>query len=349
MGKKTPIKIIVNRTAHTLSSPTVTLKVLSLNTRMVGKSLSELKWLVNGFAVNRRQLLFTGEPGTGKELLAEIYAESIGKELFPLNCAGMSESTAISKLFGHEKGSFTGATQARSGMFSKTGVIFLDELGAASDDFKAMLLRVLENGDYAPLGSDKNKKISKDTIVCAATNEPDNIRQDLRDRFTTLNVPPLRARMGDIPELVKELSPKEISFISNDALKILTKHNWPGNVRELRHTMQIATDLALFDGKDTIRVQHLVTLSGEVADSSRKWKISSLKAKAIVFPRREFFKPFVTPISARVQFWDEPGGYKKKFYQYFSSQGYTPDSLHKRFRTLSVNTIKGRPEFKNKV
>jgi len=331
----TPEAPTENRGTLEITDPPATLKASGLELcELAGHSMEGLGRLVTDFAKNDRNLLFVGEPGTGKELLADIFSKSSERHKHSFNCAGMSENVAKSALFGHVKEAFTGATKSREGLFekAKNGFIFLDELGASNlGDFQAQLLRVLETGDYLPLGDDEVKHIMN-VSVCSATSEPQNIRQDLRDRFITLYIPPLRTRPGDISKLLKTLWGKEnvddINYVSGEALKLLKHHLWPGNVRELRKTIQVAIDLARFDGSDTIRLPHLPTINGDKTDNSRKFKISVLKSGgAPPLPRDDFFRPFATLTSTKEQFWADPESYKNEFYDHY--YGWTPTELHK--------------------
>lgn len=336
--KNTPITIEPDDSVISLANPTITIEVFALGTKMFGTSLNHLKRLVHGFAVNGRNLLFVGEPGTGKELLAEIYAEASNKTLHPFNCAGVSEESAASALFGHIKGAYTGAIEGREGLFPQDGFIFLDEMGAATPNVQAQLLRVLETGDYSPLGSDEKKRIN-DAVVCAATSEPGNIRRDLRDRFITLYLPTLRERRGDIPELVKMLLADKIKFISCQALNLLKQHDWPGNIRELGKVLQVAVDLASFDRSDTIRTNHLPTLgSSDSVDESRKRNVSKSKSEAIILPRETFFKQPETRDLNIKKFWADPETFKKEFYSYFN--GYTATELNNLYRRAKYTTLR---------
>jgi len=317
---------------------------MKLETVAAGNSINNLKKLVYSFAEFGRNLLFVGEPGSGKEVFSDIYAEGCKREKYPLNCVGLTDSTATSALFGHKKGSFTGALEDRDGLFKKAnkgGMVFLDELGAASPSFKAQLLRVLETGDYLPLGSDKTEKID-DVSVCAATSEPEKIRQDLRDRFITLYIPPLRCREGDIPEIIKKIlkdEDKTPKYISNNVLNSLKNHSWPDNIRGLQKVLQIAVDLANLDGSKIIRSYHLPLLSNSTTDKSKRIEISTLAGRAEVIPRNSFFKPFHS-IEDVNKFWTDPESYKKAFYNYFHSQGLTASKLHKLFPDAAISTLK---------
>jgi DNA-binding NtrC family response regulator len=202
-------------------------------------------------------VLIRGETGTGKELVAKaIHYNSPRKDkpLVTLECTSLSESLIESELFGHKKGSFTGAISDRKGAFETAdgGTIFLDEIGDMPQEAQSKLLRVLEQKEIKPVGEDRSKKV--DVRVIAATNQDledasseGKFRQDLLNRLNiiTLFIPPLRQRKEDIPFLakhfVKQISGeigKRVDGISPQALKVIDQYDWPGNVRELENTLR---------------------------------------------------------------------------------------------------------------
>jgi len=201
-------------------------------------------------------VLIVGETGTGKELVAEsIHRASERTGSFvPVNCGSLSAELAASELFGHEKGSFTGALRRHVGAFerAKGGTLFLDELAEMPIGLQPHFLRVLETAEVQPVGSEQ--EVAVDARIVAATNrDPEQaiasklLRPDLYFRLSVLPIamPPLRARPSDIPLLVKhflgELATdgRERMF-SDDAMQRLAAYHWPGNVRELRHVVQRA-------------------------------------------------------------------------------------------------------------
>lgn len=236
-------------------------------------------------------VLIEGESGTGKELLAQaIHSNSLrrGNAFIPLNCAGLTESLLESELFGHAKGSFTGATEARKGLFeiADKGTLFLDEIGDMPMVMQAKLLRVLEDGIVVPVGSNKSTVV--DVRVISATNhnltalvEQGKFRQDLyfRIKGVSITVPPLRSRAEDIAELADYFladACQEIGVppktISDNALMILQGYAWPGNVRQLRtaiRTMAVMSDAEKLDVRDIPQeIHHLRQLAGGVAVSA---------------------------------------------------------------------------------
>jgi formate hydrogenlyase transcriptional activator len=215
-------------------------------------------------------VLITGETGTGKELVARaIHKRSrrATRAFVSLNCAAIPPSLVASELFGYEKGAFTGATQRRLGRFEVAdgGTIFLDEIGELPSETQVALLRVLQERSFERVGG--SQPITVNVRVVAATNrdlhaavEAGAFRQDLFYRLNVfpLNVPPLRARIDDIPILVEYLTEryarkagKKIETIKKQTLELFQAYDWPGNVRELQNVVERA--VILCDG-DTLVV-----------------------------------------------------------------------------------------------
>jgi transcriptional regulator with PAS, ATPase and Fis domain len=208
-------------------------------------------------------VLITGESGSGKEVFSHIIHQMSARKHGPfiaVNCGAIPEGTIDSELFGHEKGSFTGAHEARKGYFEVVngGTIFLDEVGELPLGTQARLLRVLESGEYIRVGSSKVQKT--DARVVAATNvdmfgavQAGKFREDLYYRLNTvpLKIPPLRDRKEDIHLLfrkfVADFSDKYRSpnvTLADDAVQVLTNYGWPGNVRQLKN---IAEQIAVLE------------------------------------------------------------------------------------------------------
>jgi len=208
----------------------------------------------------RRPVLVIGERGTGKELIAQRLhhlSPRWGEPLITMNCAALPETLIEAELFGHEAGAFTGAVRARAGRFEEAdrGTLFLDELGTLSMAAQERLLRAIEYGEIARIGA--SRPVQVDVRVVAATNadlprmaEEGTFRADLLDRlsFEVINLPPLRAREGDVYELADyygrrmatELEWDTWPGFSPEALVVLDAHDWPGNVRELRNVVERA-------------------------------------------------------------------------------------------------------------
>ncbi len=206
-------------------------------------------------------VLLLGETGTGKELVAEaIHRESRRSGRFlPVNCGSLSRELAASELFGHERGSFTGATRRHAGFFERAdkGTLLLDEVTEMPPEMQPHLLRVLETGRVLPVGSEQ--EITVDARIVAATNRVhdgqsrnEGLRQDLYYRLGVFPVtlPPLRERIEDLPLLLDhflgELSHEHGMHqrLSGASMRMLAAYRWPGNVRELRHVLHRAYILA---------------------------------------------------------------------------------------------------------
>lgn len=226
---------------------------------IIGQS-SEIRELVDialQVAPTDLSVLVTGESGTGKEVFARgIHEASLrgGKRFVAVNCSAIPETLIESELFGHERGSFTGAYESRKGYFEQAdgGTIFLDEIGETPLSTQVKLLRVLESGEIAPVGATTSRHVN--TRVIAATNRDlefevhrGTFRQDLffRLRAVQIHLPPLRERTEDIPLFVdffaEQVSAKHhVVFrgIEPDAMRRLQAHPWNGNIRELKHLIE---------------------------------------------------------------------------------------------------------------
>lgn len=232
---------------------------------IIGKSqqIAEVLDLVVKVAPTDSRLLVMGESGTGKELIANAVhrlSQRKDKPFIKLNCAAIPEGLLESELFGHEKGAFTGALSRKSGKFelANGGTIFLDEIGDMSPSTQAKVLRVLQEGEFTPVGADQIKKV--DVRIIAATNRDlllevrqGRFREDLFYRLNviTFNIPPLRERKSDIPLLVdhflEEVAKKsnnDKKSLSRGAMDRLLAYAWPGNVRELENTVERASLLS---------------------------------------------------------------------------------------------------------
>src|SRR5438477_5510291 len=214
-------------------------------------------------AETKSTVLITGETGTGKELFARAIHDRSAQRDMPLikvNCAAIPETLLESELFGHVRGAFTGATASKKGKFALAdgGTIFLDEIGTMSPALQSKLLRVLQEREFEPLGSERSERV--DLRVIAATNR--DLRQMVadgkfqEDLFYRLNVipieiPPLRERRDDIPALVEHFVDKHshrigrrIEKLEDGVLASLQQYDWPGNVRELENTIERAVVLS---------------------------------------------------------------------------------------------------------
>jgi len=234
------------------------------------KAIQNILQMIDKVAPLDTRVLITGENGTGKELVARaIHKKSERKEksFVEVNCAAIPNELIESELFGHEKGSFTGAVQQRIGRFelANKGTLFLDEVGDMSSQAQAKVLRAIEDGKIERVGG--GKKIDVDVRLIAATNKnlKDEIskgtfREDLFHRLNVIpiNVPPLRERLEDIPILVDHFAndislkhKKPLTKFSDDAIQVLKNQSWTGNVRELRNIVERI--IIIVDKREIIR------------------------------------------------------------------------------------------------
>ena len=226
---------------------------------------------------SRTNVVVRGESGTGKELIARAIHDSspyASEPFVAVNCTALPATLLESELFGHRRGSFTGATSDRRGRFAQAGkgTIFLDEIGDTPLEFQAKLLRVLQEREYYPVGADVPERAEARVITATHRNlerlvASGAFREDLyyRLRVVEIEIPPLRARPGDVPVLAERLLAKAAAAanrpapsLSNEALNALIAHSWPGNVRELENALLRAVVLA---AGNVIRPEHLA-LSG---------------------------------------------------------------------------------------
>jgi transcriptional regulator with PAS, ATPase and Fis domain len=239
-------------------------------------------------AVSDGKVLITGESGVGKDLIARrIHSCSrrTNHAFVALNCAGLTESLLESELFGHVKGSFTGAYRDKLGKLQTAhrGTIFLDEVGEMSLRMQAMLLRFLESGEIQAVGSD-SRQTTLDVRVIAATNRnlPDLIasgqfREDLlyRLRVIHLEVPPLRLRKDEIPVLVNHFitrTHRQASFTA-EAMEALCRYRWPGNVRELQNIVEQAMWLSRGDLVDVAQLPELIRVPAQPVRPTRERRV----------------------------------------------------------------------------
>ena len=225
---------------------------------IIGKSdeIKKVFDLINKVAAYNSTVMIYGESGTGKELFARaIHNKSSrrNKPFIPINCGAIPENLLESELFGHVKGSFTGATSNKRGKFEQAngGTLFLDEIGDMSTDLQVKILRVLEEREVEPVGGSKSIKV--DARIVAATHrnleeavEKGTFRKDLFYRLEVIPItlPPLRKRKLDIPLLVNYFMEqfsrgnKQDGGISDEAMAMMISYSWPGNIRELKNMVE---------------------------------------------------------------------------------------------------------------
>jgi transcriptional regulator with GAF, ATPase, and Fis domain len=244
---------------------------------IVGRSgrMQEVIGTAKMVARSKSTVLITGETGTGKEMVARaIHFHSAQRDmpLIKVNCAAIPETLLESELFGHMRGAFTGATSAKKGKFALAdgGTIFLDEIGTMAPPLQTKLLRVLQEREFEPLGSERTQKV--DVRVIAATNRDlsamvadGRFQQDLYYRLNVIpiHIPPLRERREDIPVLVEHFvakhaqrAGKRITGLAAGVPEMLQAAEWPGNVRELENTIERAVVLSPTQtiGADAVRL-----------------------------------------------------------------------------------------------
>lgn len=257
-------------------------KVVKRQYQMIGssKAMNEIHDIIEKVAPTNARVLIEGENGTGKELVARQLHELSKRSYAPfieVNCAAIPSELIESQLFGHEKGSFTSAIKLKKGDFelANNGTLFLDEIGDMSLSAQAKVLRALQENKITRVGGEK--EINVDVRIIAATNKnlkeeiaKGNFREDLYHRLSVIivNVPPLRERLDDIPELItyfvenisNEMGKPTPSF-TQDAIEELQKYRWTGNIRELHNVVERLVILCgnKIDGEDIRRyVQPLV-------------------------------------------------------------------------------------------
>ncbi len=232
---------------------------------MVGNHsvMQQIGTLIGRVAPSGANVLVLGESGTGKEIVARLlHAQSLraAGPFVAVNCGAIPSELLESELFGHERGAFTGATTVRAGLFQVAagGTIFLDEIGELSSAMQVKLLRVLQDNEIRPVGSDRTLHV--DVRVIAATNRDlaaavaeGRFREDLYYRLNVvpIEIPPLRERRSDVPLLVEHALERVQSkstvgaiTISEEALALLWEYDWPGNVRELENLVERLVVLA---------------------------------------------------------------------------------------------------------
>jgi DNA-binding NtrC family response regulator len=249
---------------------------------IVGQSpmLRRVLEMVRQAAPSSATMLVLGESGTGKELIARAVHQYSGRSgaFVAVNCAAIPESILEAELFGHEKGAFTGATGKREGRFARasSGTLFLDEIGELSSTVQVKLLRVLQEGEYEPVGG---TTVRTDARIVAATNrdlrgevEAGRFREDLFYRLNVIAVtaPPLRSRPEDIPLLVDHFlttycqkNQRRVLQIPQAFMDRLMSHAWPGNVRELENVIERCVVLCR---GDSLRIEDLPESIGESSE-----------------------------------------------------------------------------------
>lgn len=249
-----------------LSTQTIKPHHMTNNIIHIDPKMQDIISTIDQVAITKATVLLLGESGVGKEVLAKMIHKKSprkNKRFVVINCAAIPETLIESELFGHERGSFTGANYKKIGKFEQAqgGTIFLDELGELSLDMQVKFLRVLQERQLERVGGSESIEI--DVRVIAATNrdlleelDKGTFREDLYYRLNVvnINIPPLRERKKEIPALatlfINEFSKdynKQLEFMDIETMQILMEHTWKGNVRELRNVIERATVVAKKD------------------------------------------------------------------------------------------------------
>ena len=264
-----------------------------------GDKMQQVLKQVGQVAASEATVMITGESGTGKELVARCIHRHSHRSDGPfhaVNCAAIPENLIESELFGHEKGSFTGATEAKAGQFELChgGTLFLDEIGDMQLPTQTKILRAIQEGEIQRVGATKVKKV--DVRLLAATHknleamvQEKTFREDLYYRLNVVRIktPALRERMEDLPELVdfmlQRLSKEKstgIAEISKEAMEILGKYSWPGNVRELENVLHSSSVIS--KGKRILSKDLPTTLISDIDKSSTSKSENKGKEKNVV-------------------------------------------------------------------
>lgn len=289
-------------------------KQIRKNKILIGKSeaMAQLQTAIKQVAPTTGSVLITGENGTGKELVANsihFLSKRHDRPFIEVNCAAIPEQLIESELFGHVKGSFTGATQNRKGKFdlANGGTLFLDEIGDMSLRTQAKILRILQEQTFERVGG--SQVINVDVRVVAATNkdlkeeiQKGNFREDLFYRLNVIpfSIPPLRERKEDIPLLSEHFinesctnHQKKKRVLTPEAVNVLSQYSWPGNVRELKNLIErvIIFTVEQEDGKPITAADLLNRLQFE--DSQLIEKTQKNTPKNLKGARQEFEKEFI--------------------------------------------------------
>jgi transcriptional regulator with PAS, ATPase and Fis domain len=287
-----------------------------------GAAMARLREDIRAAARSDAKVLITGESGVGKEIVSRLVHAASARSAFPLvtvNCAAITETLLESELFGHSRGSFTGAYRDRAGVLEMAhrGTVFMDEIGETSPRMQSLLLRFLENGEIQRVGTTRaNARV--DVRVIAATNRDllqavmaKTFREDLYYRLNVIHmtVPPLRERADDIPLLLEhftstfaqDYSASRLAF-SPEARALLIRHQWPGNVRELKNLVE---RLTVRHGSE--RVVGVTDLPQEIrryveeaaATAAPQVSVPEALFRQIVDERQSFWTVVYTPFMSR--------------------------------------------------
>ena len=273
----------------------------------VSPKMQEIYEIIDRISVNTPTVLIQGESGTGKEVVAKVIHQNSdrkGRPFIPVNCGAMVEGLLESELFGHVKGSFTGAIKDKIGLFkaAEGGTIFLDEIAELTPNLQVKLLRVLQEKRIRAVGDTAEFDVEARVIAATNRNLEEAIKSGAmrRDLFYRLNVvsirmPPLRERKEDVPLFLNYflnkfnvLTKRKVSGISQEAMNALLNYNWPGNVRQLENALERAFVLGM---GDTIELKDLPFEIREFAEAPRRMGATlNLKENEIILIRESLEK-----------------------------------------------------------
>ncbi len=271
---------------------------------LIGKSeqMKEILEVVKRVAPTKATVLVQGDSGTGKELVANIIhynSEAADGPFIKVNCSALAEGILESELFGHEKGSFTGAMFMKKGRFelADKGTLFLDEIGDLPPSIQVKLLRFLQESTFERVGGTKTMKV--DVRIISATNKDldqlvreEKFREDLyyRLKVVAIDVPPLRERSSDIPLIAKyhferfnEIHHKMIKEITSGAMKKIMSYHWPGNIRELMNCIESSIVMTIGDRIDVENLPSFLSMSPEkTAEGNSRGSLDEIEKNAIL-------------------------------------------------------------------
>jgi DNA-binding NtrC family response regulator len=309
--------------------------------RPVGNSKSwiEILRLAETVAATESTVLISGESGTGKEVVARYIhdlSNRVDGQFLSINCGALPEGLLESELFGHVKGSFTGAVKDKSGLFTAAakGTFFLDEIGETTPATQVKLLRVLQHREVIPVGA--TEAVPIDTRLLAATNRDleeeikrGNFRRDLYYRLNVfmLHLPPLRDRRDDIPLLtdqflhrLAEMRGEPVKLVSPEAIETLQEYNWPGNVRELENAIERAV---------------ILTTGDVIERSALPERVTERRVEPLVSDNRTAANPTLDTIERAYILWvlQSEGGNKTRAAEVL---GIDPSTLHRKLARFGV-------------
>lgn len=297
---------------------------------IVGKSrkILEVTALARRIADGKSKILLTGESGTGKDMLA-AYIHAVSprrdKRFVPVQCGLLPENLLESELFGHRKGSFTGATDNKIGLFEDAdgGTVYLDEIGDIAANVQSKLLRFIDENTIRPVGETRSKML--DVRLISATNKDlaalvkkKRFREDLyyRLKVVTITMPPLRERKEDIPalavhflSLLNKENGRHIE-LSSDCIPMLMSNRWEGNIRELKHCIESAYAVCEEDVITTREIAHVLAYSGDEGGLSGTFK--ERKQKTISYFERGYLAELLTKYKGNIAKASKSAGMNKK-------------------------------------